>query len=43
MTVPYTSATTGTRAREEITKVLRRFGCEEVGFKDNYSEHEVLL
>ena len=26
--VPYASATTGTKAREEISKVLRRFGCE---------------
>jgi hypothetical protein len=43
MSVPYSSATTGTKAREEISKVLRHFGCEEIGFKDDYSEHGVLL
>jgi hypothetical protein len=41
--VPYASASAGQRARDEITKVLRRFGCEEIGFMDNYNEHEVLL
>jgi|SRR6516165_5258984 hypothetical protein len=43
MSVPYESATTGVKAREEITKILRRFNCEEIGFMDNYNEHEVLL
>ena len=33
--VPYASATTGAAARDEITKVLRRFGCESVGFMDD--------
>src|SRR5262249_38078838 len=41
--VPYESAQSGTSARDEITKVLRRFGCESIGFMDNFSEHEVLL
>jgi hypothetical protein len=40
---PYASATTGTKAREEITKILRRFGCESIGFMDDFNEHEVLL
>src|SRR5262245_34813358 len=40
---PYASATTGTKARDEITKLLRRFGCEEIGFMDNYTDHAVLL
>jgi len=31
------------RAREETTKVLRRFGCESIGFMDEYEKHEVLL
>jgi hypothetical protein len=31
------------RAREEIKKILRNFGCEEVGFADNYEQQEVLL
>jgi hypothetical protein len=41
--IPYASATTGAAAREEITKVLRRFGCESVGFMDDFEKHEVLL
>src|SRR5262245_33856387 len=41
--VPYASASTGTKAREEITKVLRRFGCEAIGFMDDFEKHEVLL
>jgi hypothetical protein len=41
--IPYASASAGQRARDEITKVLLRFGCEEIGFKDHYTEHEVML
>jgi hypothetical protein len=41
---PYASATTtGLKARQEITKVLRRFGCEKLGFMDDDANHEVLL
>ena len=43
MTIPYASASTGAAARDEITKVLRRFGCESVGFMDDFDKHEVLL
>jgi hypothetical protein len=43
MTVPYSSASSGIRAREEITKVLRRFGAEEIGFLDKYNDQMVLL
>jgi hypothetical protein len=43
MSIPYASATTGTRAREEISKILRRFGCESIGFMDDFNAHEVLL
>ena len=43
MTVPYASATSGTAARDEITKLLRRFGCESVGFMDDFEDHSVLL
>jgi hypothetical protein len=42
MGVPYAGATTGLRAREEITRLLRGFGCE-IGFADKFDEHEVLL
>jgi hypothetical protein len=41
--VPYASATSGNRAREEVKKILRHFGCEEIGFMDKDSEREVLL
>jgi hypothetical protein len=41
--IPYASATTGLAARNEITKVLRRFGCESIGFMDDFAKHEVLL
>lgn len=43
MGVPYATASTGAAARDEITKVLRRFGCESVGFMDDFDKHEVLL
>jgi hypothetical protein len=42
MSTPYANATT-TKAREDITKVLRRFRCEGVGFMDDFENHEVLL
>lgn len=41
--VPYESATSGAAARDEITKLLRRLGCESVGFMDNFEKHEVVL
>lgn len=41
--VPYASATSGASARDEVTKLLRRFGCESVGFMDDFSANEVLL
>lgn len=40
---PYETATSGENARAEITKILRRFGCESVGFMDDYEAHEVIL
>jgi len=40
---PYASATSGASAREEITKILRRFGCESVGFMDDFEKHEIVL
>ena len=42
-TVPYASARSGMTAREEITKILRRFGCESVGFMDDFADRSVLL
>ena len=43
MSLPYASATSGLKAREEIQKTLQRFGCESVGFMDEYSTKTVLL
>lgn len=43
MTIPYETATSGENARAEIMKILRRFGCESVGFMDDYEAHEVIL
>lgn len=41
--VPYEGASSGAAAREEITRLLRRMGCEKVGFMDDFDRHEVLL
>jgi hypothetical protein len=41
--IPYAGAQSGAAARDEITKVLRRFGCESVGFMDDFDRYEVLL
>lgn len=43
MSVPYANAKSGLAAREEITKLLSRFGCSSVGFMDDFAEHSVLL
>lgn len=42
-TVPYEGATSGAKARDEITKLLRTLGCESVGFMDNFDASEVVL
>lgn len=41
--VPYSSASTGGAARGEIVALLQRFGCESVGFMDDFADHSVLL
>lgn len=41
--VPYATATSGARAREEIMKLLSKFGCADVGFMDRFSDYSVLL
>lgn len=43
VTVPYENATSGDSARNEITKILRRFGCSSIGFMDDFDKKEVLL
>lgn len=41
--MPYEHATSGMGAREEITRLLRRLGCESVGFMDDFDRQEVIL
>lgn len=43
MSVPYEGATSGMKARDELTQTLRRFGCENVGFMDDFAAGTVLL
>jgi hypothetical protein len=40
---PYSSASSGDRARNEVTKFLRRFGCGKIGFMDDFAKQELLL
>ena len=41
--VPYAGARTGAAARDEIGRLLQRFGCSSVGFMDNYDERSLVL
>ncbi len=41
--IPYSSATSGAAARDEISRLLRSLGCQSVGFMDDYERHEVVL
>lgn len=41
--IPYANATSGAKAREEIVSLLRRVGCDRIGFMDEYAEGCVLL
>jgi hypothetical protein len=41
--VPYATASSGANARDEVTKILNRFGCESVGFMDDFADHAVIL
>lgn len=43
MSIPYASASSGMKARNEISKILQHFGCESVGFMDNHVKKEVIL
>jgi hypothetical protein len=40
--LPYASATSA-KSRDDISKMLQRFGCEQVGIMDGYAKHEVIL
>lgn len=43
MTLPYAGATSGNAARGEILKILQRFGCQSVGFMDEFDTHTLIL
>lgn len=43
MVMPYENASSGAKARDEILKILQRFGCESVGFMDEFTTHTLLL
>jgi len=43
MKTPYAHASSGAAAREEISKLLRRFGCESIGYMDDFEKSEVIL
>jgi hypothetical protein len=40
--LPYANAASS-KARDEISKTLQRFGCESVGIMDDYAKREVIL
>lgn len=43
MNLPYASARSGMKAREEIQKILQRFGAASVGFMDEFETKTVIL
>ena len=43
MSIPYATARSGHGARAEIIKILRHFGCESVGFLDEFEAHSLVL
>lgn len=43
MGLPYANASSGAKARDEIVRILQRFGCESVGFMDEFNDRSVLL
>lgn len=43
VSVPYSHASSGSAARDEIKKILSRFGCESVGFMDDFGERAVIM
>lgn len=43
MNLPYASTTSGERAREEIRRILVRFGCDKIGFMDDFQAKTLLV
>lgn len=42
-TTPYSKATSGRLARDEITRLLHNAGCDSIGFMDDFERHELIL
>jgi len=43
ITVPYENATSGEKARAEVNALLRRFGCDNIGWMDRHERRTVIL
>ena len=43
MNIPYSGATSGTKAREDIGKILKTFGCSSVAWLDDYETNSIAL
>ncbi len=43
MSLPYENATSGVKARDEIRQILQRFGCDSVGFMDEFKAGVLIL
>lgn len=41
--VPYAQASSGTAARDEVERILQRFGCTKIGWMNEYEKHAVIL
>ena len=43
MSVPYQFATSRSKAREEIQRILQRFGCDFGGFMERFTDKILIL
>jgi len=43
VSTPYANASSGAAARDEVNKILRRFGCESIGWMDDFEKNEIIL
>jgi hypothetical protein len=43
MTLPYAHTSSGEKAQQEVRRILRGFGCESVGFMEEYDTSTLIL
>lgn len=43
MALPYAGATSGAKARDEILRILKTFGCNSAGFMEDFDDGSLLL